>query len=205
MTARRAGVRQPPVRHPNSRPQQIKLDVMAIRRKIILVDQIEPLIVTIRGQKVILDNHLAALYDVPVKRLNEQVKRNRERFPDDFMFRLTAGEVAALRSQNATLNPGRGQHRKYLPYAFTEHGSIMAANVLNSPRAVELSVFVVRAFLNLRRLALTHKDLADKLAELERRVTGHDDSIRQLVSAIRQLMTPPSSDKPKRRIGFVPE
>src|SRR6202162_1808343 len=106
--------------------------------QVILIDQIEPLILEIRGQKVLLDRDLAALYDVPTKRLNEQVRRNRERFPADFMFQLTAEEAQSLRSQNATLKPGRGQHRKYLPYAFTEHGAIMAATILNSPRAVEV-------------------------------------------------------------------
>jgi hypothetical protein len=174
---------------------------MTDKQTLILVDQIEPLILEIRGHKVLLDKDLAELYGVSIKRLNEQVRRNRERFPDDFMFQLTPEEDQSLRSQNATLKRGRGQHRKYLPYAFTEHGTIMAATILNSPRAVEVSVFVVRAFVKLRQLALAHKDLAAKLAELERKVVGHDDAIRQLVAAIRQLMAPPV-DNPKRRIGF---
>ena len=105
-----------------------------------------------RGQKVMLDSDLAELYGVPTKRLNEQVKRNIDRFPPDFMFRLSQEEAEILRSQNATLKGGRGQHRKYLPYAFTEHGAIMAATVLNSQRAVEMSVFVVRAFVQLREM-----------------------------------------------------
>lgn len=164
--------------------------------KLILVGQIEPLIQTIRGQNVLLDSDLAALYGVPAKRLNEQVRRNRQRFPEDFMFQLTKDESEALRSQIATLKTGRGQHRKYLPYAFTEHGAIMAATVLNSPQAVEVSVFV-----KLRRLALAHKELAAKLNELEKKVGSHDDAIRQLVTAIRHLMAPPA--EPKRgRIGF---
>ncbi len=117
---------------------------MAEEGKIVLVDQIEPLILEIRGQKVLLDSDLALLYGVPTKRLNEQVRRNRERFPEDFMLQLTNEEVESLRSQNATLKTGRGQHRKYLPYALTEHGVKMAAMLLNSPRAVEVSVFVVR-------------------------------------------------------------
>jgi ORF6N domain len=175
---------------------------MAEKQPLILVDQIEPLILDIRGQKVLLDKDLAELYGVAVKRLNEQVRRNRERFPEDFLFQLTKEEVDSLRSQNATLKLERGQHRKYAPYAFTEHGAIMAATILNSQRAVEVSVFVVRTFVKLRQLALTHKDLATKLNELERRVTGHDDAIRQLVQAIRQLMAPPPDTKPKRRIGF---
>ena len=168
--------------------------------KLILVDQIEPLIREIRGHKVMLDSDLAALYGVPTKRLNEQVQRNLTRFPDDFMFRLTSDEAESLRSQIATLKSGRGQHRKYLPYAFTEHGAFMAASVLNSARAVEVSVFVVRAFVKLRQLVLAHKDLAGKLDQLERKVGGHDEAIKQLVAAIRQLMTPP--DPPKKEMGF---
>ena len=173
---------------------------MRDRQDIIVVDQIEPLIRDIRGQKVLLDKDLATLYGVPTRTLNQAVKRNRARFPEDFRFQLTREEQEALRSQNVILKKGRGQHYKYLPYAFTEHGAIMAATILNSPRAVEVSVFVVRAFVKLRRLALGHKELAAKLAELEARVAGHDDAIRQLVAAIRQLMAPP--EKPKRRIGF---
>jgi hypothetical protein len=138
---------------------------------------------------------------VPTKRFNEQVKRNSERFPADFMFQLTEEEHSALRSQNAALKTGRGQHRKYLPYAFTEHGAIMAATVLNSPRAVEMSVFVVRAFVQLREMLSTHKDLAAKLDALERKVGNHDQAIAGLIDAIRQLMTPPVTRK--RSIGFV--
>jgi hypothetical protein len=176
---------------------------MAEEAKLILVDQIEPLILTVRGQKVLLDSDLAALYGVPVKRLNEQVRRNPERFPKDFLFQLTKEEAEALRSQIATLKLGRGKHRKYLPYVFTEHGAFMAATVLNSPRAVEVSVFVVRAFVKLREFALAHKELAAKLDQLEKKVAGHDDALRQLVVAIRQLMAPPADDKSKRRIGFA--
>ncbi len=110
--------------------------------------------------------------------------------------------MESLRSQNATLKTGRGQHRKYLPYAFTEHGTMMAAMLLNSPRAVEVSVFVVRAFVKLRRLVLAHKELAGKLDQLEKKVVGHDDAIRQLVAAIRQLMTPPAAAPRPGRIGF---
>ena len=174
---------------------------MADKQLLILVDHIEPLILDIRGHKVMLDKDLAKLYGISTKRLNEQVGRNRKRFPEDFVFQIVPEEADSLRSQNATLKAGRGQHRKYLPYAFTEHGAIMAATVLNSPRAVEVSVFVVRAFVKLRHLALGHKELAAKLDELERKVAGHGDAIRQLVGAIRQLMAPPE-EKPKRRFGF---
>ncbi len=140
------------------------------------------------------------MYGVPTKRLNEQVRRNRNRFPDDFLFQLTKDEFENWRSQIATSNPAAKMGLRRRPYAFTEHGAIMAATVLNSPRAVEFSVFVVRAFVKLRQFA-AHKEISAKLMELEQRVTGHDDAIRQLVTAIRQLMAPPA-EKPKRRIGF---
>ena len=173
---------------------------MTDETKLILIDQIEPLIHEIHGQKVMLDSDLAALYGVPTKVLNQAIRRNLDRFPPDFRFQLTADEAEALRSQIVTLKSGRGQHRKYLPYAFTEHGAFMAASVLNSPRAVEVSVFVVRAFVKLRQLVLTHKDLAGKLDQLERKVGSHDEAIKQLVAAIRQLMAPP--DPPKKEMGF---
>ncbi|MBI2313471.1 MAG: ORF6N domain-containing protein [Betaproteobacteria bacterium] len=158
-------------------------------------------ILFIRGQRVMLDADLAELYGVPTKRFNEQVRRNIARFPEDFMFQLTIEEHAALRSQIATLKTGRGQHRKYLPHAFTEHGAIMAAAVLNSPRAVEVSVFVVRAFVQLREMLATHKELAAKLEELERKVSSHGQAIADLINAIRQLMRAPESSG--RSIGFT--
>lgn len=159
-------------------------------------------IIFVRGQKVILDSDLAALYDVEVKRLNEQVRRNTERFPQDFMFQLTALEYEALRSQFATLDTGRGRHRKYLPYAFTEHGAIMAATLLNSPRAVEMSIYVVRTFVRMRELVSVNKEIAAKFAELERRLDGHDEAIVGILEAIRVLMSPTVTQK--RPIGFVP-
>lgn len=171
-------------------------------------------IVLLRGQKVLLDADLAELYDVSTKRFNEQVKRNLERFPGDFMFQITEMENEALRSQIATLNVrGRGQHRKYLPYAFTEHGAIMAATILNSPRAIEVSVYVVRAFVQLRELMSSHRELAQRLDELERQLEAqaarHDDfahttrnQLKQVFEAIRVLMEPPEKT-PKRPIGFV--
>ena len=169
-------------------------------------------IATARGQRVILDSDLAALYGVPTKRFNEQVRRNQDRFPADFMFRLSPEEHESLRSQFATLKTGRGQHRKYLPLAFTEHGAIMAAMVLNSPRAVEVSVYVVRAFIRLREAAITHQDLANRLTELEEKTdllaTQHDtfsrntrNQLRQVFDALRELTTPPEPSK--RPIGFV--
>jgi phage regulator Rha-like protein len=180
---------------------------MASRRSSVLVpiEHITESILLLRGQKVLLDAELAALYGVTTKRFNEQVRRNRERFPADFMFKLTAAEHAALRSQFATLKLGRGQHRKYLPYAFTEHGAIMAATILNSTRAVEMSVYVVRAFVRLRELLTSNKALSQKFDELETRLekklTTHDEAIAAILSAIRQLMSTPA---PKRRgIGFT--
>lgn len=172
----------------------------------VAVDTVASRIVTLRGQRVIVDADLAALYGVETKRLNEQVRRNLERFPADFMFTLEQDEWEALRSQFATLKTGRGQHRKYLPYAFTEHGAIMAATVLNSPRAVEVSIYVVRAFVQLRELLTGHKELAKRLDELEtrieRKLTSQDQAIAGILDAIRQLMAPPPAPK-KRPIGFV--
>src|SRR6201987_1574412 len=154
-----------------------------------LAVSVESRILVLREQKVILDSDLAELYGVPVKRLNEQVKRNQERFPSDFMFRLSAEESDALRSQSATSKTGRGG-RRYAPYAFTEHGAVMAATVLNSERAVEMSVFVVRAFVRLRDMLSTNQQLAGKIAEIEHRLEGHDTDIQDLVEAIKELMAP---------------
>ena len=180
------------------------------------IGEVAQRIVLIRGQRVVLDTDLAAFYGETTKRFNQQVSRNRARFPEDFMFQLSDEEFAALRLQSATLDggskPGRGQHRKYLPYAFTEHGAIMAATILSSPRAIEVSVYVVRAFVRMRELAVTHGDLAKQLAELEEKTEAlamnHDTfsrntraQLKQVFDALRELMTPP--DPPKRPIGFV--
>ena len=155
-----------------------------------------------RGQRVILDSDLADLYGVTTKRLNEQVRRNRKKFPADFMFQLGAEERGfSLRSQNATLK--RGRHRKYAPYVFTEHGAIQAANVLNSEKAVGMSVQVVRAFVELRRTLAQSAALNSKLGELERAVGVHDEQITAIVEAIRQL-TAPEGPTHGRRIGFHP-
>jgi phage regulator Rha-like protein len=168
---------------------------------LVSVEHIAQFILILRGQRVLLDSELADLYGVTTKRFNEQVKRNLVRFPADFMFQLNADEAAALRSQFATLKTGRGQHRKYRPYAFTEHGAIMAAMILNSPRAVEMSVYVVRAFVQLRDLLASNRLLAEKFAELERKVSSHDQAIVGILKTIRELMHPPV---PKRRpIGFT--
>jgi aromatic ring-opening dioxygenase LigB subunit len=139
---------------------------------IVPLERIESRILLIRGHKVMLDSDLAELYGVTTKRLNEQVKRNRQRFPADFMFQLTSDEATNLRSRIATSKQGRGG-RRYRPYAFTEHGAIMAASVLNSYRAIEVSIYVARAFVKLREMLRTHKELARKLAELEKRIGFH--------------------------------
>ena len=176
------------------------------------VQSISLAIAVLRKQRVILDSDLAGLYGVETKRFNEQVKRNEARFPADFMFQLTAEESDSLRSQIATLKTGRGQHRKYLPYVFTEHGAIMAAMVQGSPRAVEVSVYVVRAFVRLREAAVLNKDLAERLATLEEKTEAlamsqdtfsrnTRNQLRQVFDALRELTTPP--DIPKRPIGFV--
>jgi hypothetical protein len=169
---------------------------------LIPVEQLDRAIVVIRGKRVILSHDLAAAYGVTTKRLNEQVKRNIRRFPADFAFELADEEWISLRSQIATSNvrPGRGG-RRYQPYAFTEHGAVMAASVLSSDRAVEVSVFVVRAFVRMSQALAGHRQLALKLAELEARVTVHDKSIQSLLAAIRSLITPPAP--PRRKIGFA--
>jgi hypothetical protein len=168
---------------------------MASEAAIAPAERIDSLILTIRGQRVMLDSDLARVYGVVTKRLKEQFRRNRERFPNDFAFQLTSQEFAILRSQFATSSL-HGGHR-YPPVAFTEHGAIMLASVLNSPIAVGASVAVVRAFVRLRELAMTHKELAKRLDELEKRMDGHDQSLKHVFDALRQIMAPPS-----RAIGF---
>ncbi len=158
------------------------------------VGNVDYLIVTIRGQRVIIDDDLASLYGVPTKRLNEQVRRNKERFPQDFMYQLSTDEHQNMRSQFATASR---RNIRYMPYVFTEHGAIMAANVLNSPRAIAMSVIVVRAFVRLRQLALSVGELAKKVNALEKK---YDAKFKMVFDAVRQLMLPPES--PRRRIGF---
>jgi phage regulator Rha-like protein len=161
---------------------------------------IESRITILRNQKVILDAALAEIYGVPVKRLNQQVKRNRERFPADFMFQVAPREFKILRLQFATSRFRHGGRRS-LPYAFTEHGAIMAATVLNSKQAVEMSVFVVRAFVRLREMLATNKEFAARLKELEEHLETHDGRIQKIISAIRNLMNPPRGRPSK--IGFA--
>jgi len=167
-------------------------------RLIVPVERVQRSILILRGQRVILDADLAKLYGVTTKRLNEQIRRNRERFPEDFMFRLTPDEKAEVVANCDHLS--RLKFSPALPHAFTEHGAIMAASVLNTPRAIEASIFVVRAFVTLREMLGAHKALARKVAELEARFSEHDEQIQAIFEAIRQLMAPP--DRPPRKIGF---
>ena len=171
------------------------------------LQKVEDGIHLIRGQRVMLDSDLAEIYRVTTKRLNEQLKRNRDRFPNDFAFQLTKDEVAALRSQIATSSlrsqiatSNKRGGRRYLPWVFTEHGALMLASVLNSEVAVAASVRVVRAFVRLREIISANAELARKFSELEHRMDGHDQAIAQLFAAIRQLLQP--SVKPKPEIGF---
>jgi hypothetical protein len=166
---------------------------------IIAARKVNAKILILRGQRVILDTDLAELYEVKVRHLNQQVKRNTKRFPLAFRFQLSAQEVKILRSQNVISSRGHGGTR-YRPHAFTEHGAIMAATVLNSERAIEMSVFVVLAFVRLRRAIATNRHILAKLAEVERRLETHDADIQDLMDAIRELINPP--DPPRRRIGF---
>jgi len=176
--------------------------------KLAVLEPVEPLLREVRGERVILDSDLARLYGVPTFRFNEAVKRNLDRFPGDFRFQLTAEETAALTSQTAMSKPGRGG-RRTLPYAFTEHGAIMAANVLNSPQAVQMSVFVVRAFLKMRA-ALTDtstlaKKLADLEAELKSRLDVHEVAIVEILQRLMTILDPPPAPEPElpqREIGF---
>jgi len=153
----------------------------------------------LRQQRVILDADLAELYGVPVRQLNQQVRRNRGRFPKDFVFQLTPREDKALRSQFVISKKGKGG-RRYSPYAFTEHGAIMAATVLNSDRAVQMSVFVVRAFVQLRVALSANRHLAEKIRELESRLDTNDETVREIFAAIRQLTAVPRNRM--RQIGF---
>ena len=165
-------------------------------------ENILPMIQIIRGQRVILAADLAKLYGIETKQLNQQIKRNLERFPSDFMFQLTVDEVDALkilRSQIVTLK--QGQHQKYRPYAFTEHGAIMAANVLNSPQAVAMGVFIVRAFVQQREVIAANDAILKRLAEIDKTLLVHDKALRDIYQKLLPLLQPPP-DLPKPKIGF---
>jgi hypothetical protein len=178
-----------------------KEEVMASVVEAQHIENIAGAVLVLRGHRVLLDAELAALYGVTTKRLNEQVKRNRDRFPDDFLFRLTAEETQAVnRSQIAT---GSQKHRdpRSPPNAFTEHGAIMAATVVNSARAVEMSVYIVRAFVKLREMLASNEELLGKLNELDRKLQSHDQAIVGIIHAIRELMARPI--RKRRPIGFT--
>ncbi len=176
----------------------------ARRVALIPVEQITRTILILRRQRVILDSELAALYGVPTKALNQAVKRNAERFPGDFMFRLSSVEAEALNRSQAVTGSQRHRDPRFPPFAFTEHGAIMAATIVNSPRAIEMSVYVVRAFVQLRELLVSNKALARRLDELEARLeqklASHDKAISEMIDAIRALMNPA---RPRRGIGFT--
>jgi len=176
---------------------------------VIAVEIIATRILELRGKKVMLDRDLAKLYGVTAKVLNQAVKRNNKRFPEDFMFQISWEEVESLRSQIVTLNKAnsdtsrRGKHIKYLPYAFTEHGVAMLSSVLNSERAIQVNILIMRAFTKLREIILTHKELATRIEALENKYAEHDQTIKEIFQAIKQLLElPPVKSKPQ--IGFRP-
>lgn len=176
---------------------------MKNKQKTTYLQPIESILLTIRDRRVILAADLARIYGVKTKVLNQAVKRNHDKFPEDFMFQLSREEAESLRrsrSQSVTLK--RGQNIKYLPYAFTEHGALMAANVLESPRAVKMSVFVVRAFIKMREQLLSRAELESRLAQIENILLSHDGQIRDLYDKIRPLLLP-LPVPPGRRIGFT--
>jgi hypothetical protein len=174
---------------------------MNIQTEIIPARDLARLIRSIRDQRVILDSDLAAIYGVGTKMLNRAVKRNAHRFPAEFVFRLQREEVAALRCQIGTLKARRGQHRKYPPYAFTEHGALMASTVINSPRAVAMSVYIIRAFVKMREDIVANAAILKRLAEIDKTLLIHDAGLRDIYHKLRPLLEPPPAS-PKAEIGF---
>ena len=169
-----------------------------MNEKVVTVEQIESIILLIRGQKVMLSHHLADLYGVETRVLVQAVKRNMDRFPEDFMFQLTDREFANLKSQ--VVISSWGGSRRARPYAFTEQGVAMLSSVLRSKRAIEVNIAIMRAFVKLRELLATHKELARRLEGLEQQLKGHDEQIQTIFEAIQQLLTPP--EQPRKKIGF---
>ena len=168
--------------------------------QLVPVERVERLIHLVRGEKVLLDADLAVLYGVPTGALNRAVKRNASRFPSDFMFQLTTAEAQILKCQIGISSSGHGGRRRSVPYAFTEEGVAMLSSVLRSERAAQVNVVIMRAFVGLRRMLAANEAFAHKLAELERKIEGHDTSIRTLFDAIRELAAPPAT--PRRKIGY---
>jgi hypothetical protein len=154
----------------------------------------------VRGHKVMMDEDLAEMYGVETRRLNEQVNRNIERFPKDFMFRLSKMEFENLKSQNATSSWGG---RRKLPNVFTEHGVLMLSSVLNSSRAIQVNIHIMRIYGKLREMLLTHKDILLKIELIEKKITGHDEQIEMIFAALKELLDPPQ--QPRKRIGFKPD
>lgn len=180
--------------------RELKHKAVSRKSGAVSLERVTEVILLIRGHKVILDEDLAVLYGVQTRVLNQAVRRNPGRFPDDFMFQLTREEVESLRSQNVILKTGRGRHRKFLPYAFTEQGVAMLSSVLRSDQAVRVNVEIMRAFVQLRQLLASNQELARKLAALEKK---YDAQFKVVFDAIRELMTPAEPPK-KRTIGFAP-
>jgi hypothetical protein len=175
---------------------------MSNKTEIVPAQDIRPLIRSIRDQRVILDTDLASLYQVPTKALNQAVRRNREKFPEDLLFQLTWEEAArlpSLRLQFVTLK--RGQHLKYRPFAFTEHGALMAATILNSPRAVAMSLYIIRAFVKMREDFTANATILKRLAEIDKTLLLHDGALREIYQKLRPLLEPPPAP-PKPEIGF---
>jgi hypothetical protein len=178
--------------------------VKAVKKSLIIPDQVViNKILVIRSKKVMVDKDIAELYGVPTKRLNEQVKRNKKRFPEDFMFQLTQEE-----KDEVVANCDHLKNLKYspnLPYVFTEHGAVMLASVLNSDRAIEVNIQIVRIFTQMREMLLTNKDILLKLEQLEKKAMGHDEDIQLIFEAVKGLLTQPKEQQPpRRRIGFIP-
>jgi ORF6N domain len=180
-----------PKKQPGSPSENLPVPIELIERRIYLI----------RGQRVMLDNDLADLYQVETRSLNQAVRRNSERFPADFMLRLTGEEASALRSQNVILDRGRGRYSKYAPLAFTEHGVAMLSSVLRSTRAVQMNILIIRAFVKLRDMLATHKDLAARIEKIEATQKQHTSVITVVVDEIKKLRAAPPPP-PKRRIGF---
>ena len=175
------------------------MELEGIESAPISFEEVASSILIIRGRRVILDRELAAIYGVETRVLNQAVRRNLERFPQDFMFQVSREEAERSRSQIVILKKGRGQHQKYLPFAFSEHGAIQAANVLNSKRAVEMGIFVVRAFVRLREFIASNEDLAKKIESIERKQETHDQLIVGILNKIHELTNPVQT----RAIGFT--
>ncbi len=176
-------------------------DIKSTETALVTIDIIERKIYVVREQKVMLDSDLATLYGVETRVLNQAIKRNIERFPEDFMFQLTVEEFENLKSQFVTSSLGNYGGRRKLPYVFTEQGVAMLSSVLNSERAVQVNIGIMRAFVNMRKMFLSNEEVSRKIAEIENKLGGHDEHFKKVFTAIRLLMNPP--DKSDKEIGFI--